>query len=571
MTTPDPSIVDHVRSAAASDRYAAYLRNTLLELVGINTAAEHDLAATAGRERRLFDFIAGEVADLAGPDAAVEIVPIPPSIASDDHYTPPRYAAGADGAVPSAEQVYADRGNLVVTLPGANDAAGAILHAHVDVVPPWFAPASTGNRVTGRGACDNKAQVAVLLAQMKLFREMEEQLGVKPRGRRVYQFAIDEEIGGNGSLALALDARYQGLPVLLHECTDLVPYCAHRGAVWYRCRLHMPPSAVRTGSPAGSVTEMFPFVVLALEEEGRRLQQETSHPLFTAAHVQSCPGVLGPFGSSPSRVCDRVTIEITAKSNANPARVGMKITEFMEDALAGYLRTYGDKTRETDPLTGGPKVERHFELQVVPREATQNFIIDVFGRSGHMAASDECDNAIIKAATMMAALIRLAGSFPNVQATGALVGHGGDGHTVILEGGQGFTPSHTMADVQQRMNAAAREGARQYCRLRNVPYSDAMVELNFDRLHNDAYADAPDCAPMAALQRAFAATGTAWPAPRGWATSCDARIYHHKGSEVAIFGAGKLEVAHSEGEYVDVPDMQEALAISTLATWALVG
>ena len=76
---------------------------------------------------------------------------------------------------------------------------------------------------------------------------------------------------------------------------------------------------------------------------------------------------------------------------------------------------------------------------------------------------------------------------------------------------------------------------------------------------------------MQALRRAFAATGEPWPEPVAWQTSCDARLYHAKGHPVAIFGAGKLELAHSRGEYIDVPDVQKALAISTLATWALIG
>ena len=55
-----------------------------------------------------------------------------------------------------------------------------------------------------------------------------------------------------------------------------------------------------------------------------------------------------------------------------------------------------------------------------------------------------------------------------------------------------------------------------------------------------------------------------------WQTSCDARIYHHKGHAVSIFGAGKLAAAHSADEYVDLADVQKALAISTLATIQLV-
>ena len=59
--------------------------------------------------------------------------------------------------------------------------------------------------------------------------------------------------------------------------------------------------------------------------------------------------------------------------------------------------------------------------------------------------------------------------------------------------------------------------------------------------------------------------------PREGETSCDARIYHHRGHPVAVFGAGKLEACHSDQEYVEVPDVQKAAAVVALATWALTG
>lgn len=565
--TLDASIVDYVRQAAASDRYAAYLRNTLLDLIAINTAANGPIAEVASREGQLFDWIGREIADLAGPEAVVERVPIDPGIADDPDYTPPGYARGQDGVIPPVDEAYRDRMNLVAIVPAGSAPAGSgvILHAHVDVVPPWFAPRSEGWRVVGRGASDNKAQVAILLAQIKLIHEMREQLGQGPTRPQVYQFVIDEEIGGNGSLSLAREPRFAGADVLMFESTGLTPYCAHRGAVYYRCRL--TAGANERLNPL----ELFPFVVLALEEEGRRIQAETQGPLFTAAHVQTNHGSLGCFGAAPGCVCDHVAVEITAKAKANPERIGMKIIEILDDALAAYVRQYGDKSREEDAATGRPKVARHFELKVTPGPERHSFRLDVHGKGGHMASVGECDNAITKAAYLLAALLRVGSNFPGVGARGRLVGDEGDGREIVLQGGQGFTPSHRMADVQSRMTAAARRGAREYCRARGAAYDDGMVEMLFDQLHNDAYADSPESRPMQALRAAFEATGQPWPELTAWETSCDARIYHHKGYPVAIFGAGRLDAAHSPDEYVDVADLQKGLAIATLATWAMIG
>ena len=74
---------------------------------------------------------------------------------------------------------------------------------------------------------------------------------------------------------------------------------------------------------------------------------------------------------------------------------------------------------------------------------------------------------------------------------------------------------------------------------------------------------------MEALREAFAATGEPWGEPTAWQTHCDASIYHHRGYPTAIFGAGRLDKCLSEDEYIDIPELQRALAISALATWAL--
>jgi acetylornithine deacetylase/succinyl-diaminopimelate desuccinylase-like protein len=255
MPQLDRSIVDFVCTTATSEGYAAYLRDTLVELVNINTVPDADLAGTAARERQLLDVIEREIKAALGADVVVERPPINPAIANDPDYSFPGYAA-RDGKAPDVREAYAGRTNLLVVVPGAGGAGPRVIHnAHADVVGPWFGARVEGLRVFGRGACDDKAQIALLLAQMKLFRELEEQLGRKAPGGRVYQFVIEEEMGGNGSLSAALDPRFAGLPVVIHETCGLVPYCGHRGAVWYRCKLAVSKSG------AGSAVEIFPFVV----------------------------------------------------------------------------------------------------------------------------------------------------------------------------------------------------------------------------------------------------------------------------------------------------------------------
>lgn len=565
MPSLDPAMIAFVREQAASNRFRDLMRDWLVKLVGINTAPDHDLEASAAREKTFWTTLSGFIEQAGGGTARVEPAPLPAAIESDADYSFPGYALRADGARPGAADIYRGRNNLFAVVGDASAKPAVILHAHADVVPPWFDARVEGQRVLGRGACDNKAQIAVLLAQMQILRELEAKFPDLKLAPRVYQFTLDEETGGNGSVAAALDPRYAKLPVLMHESTDLVPYCAHRGCVYYRVELSIGANSDMTA------VELFPFVVLSLEAEGRKIQRETNAPGFTAAHVQTNQGVLGPCGEHPGNVCDHVAIDLVTFTNANPDRLAMKLTQYLDEALIEYVARYGDKTKEADD-TGRPKVAKHFDVKVLPSQEGQRVRVDVHGKSGHMAAVRACDNAITKAALLFGALLKNSHKYPNIRAFGLMsdVPESDPQHTLVLEGGQGFTPSHTMAQIKSRVTEAAVDAVRKYCRLRGRRFDANMVRVSFERLHNDAYSQPADSAPMKALLDACAAAGVNAPTPVAWETSCDARIYHHKGHPVAIFGAGKLHVAHSDQEYVDLDDLSRALAVSTLATLSLV-
>jgi acetylornithine deacetylase/succinyl-diaminopimelate desuccinylase-like protein len=562
MQTLPPDIVDFVTRLAGSDRYAEYLRDTLVNLCAVNTAPDGDLAATAARERELFDRIQCEVEALPRGTVRIERPAIDPAIESDPAYTPPGYAADAQGHVPPAGHVYAGRTNMIVMVSGDDERSPVVQHAHVDVVPPWTPPRVEAGRVVGRGACDNEAQVAVLLAQMRLLDELQRHLGRQARCGRVYQFAIDEEIGGNGSLSLAMDPRFAGSRMIVHECTELVPYCAHRGCVYYRCRLSAGPGA-------GGAFGMFPYAVTAMVEEGRRFQAETRHPLFGVEHVQANPGRLGRYGTTPGTVCDHVGVVLTLGGQADPKEAAAKTERSLADSLKDYCRLHGDKTAERDAATGRPRLDRHFLIECVPRSDPLAFRIDFFGIGGHMGALSECDNAITKAACMLRGILDSSDGLLREAMVRAADADEAAGD-VVIEGGQGFTPCHRMEDVKDRLLAAARQGAREYCAAHGLRLDEGMIEMSFDRLHNDAYAADPSIEPMQALLAAREAVGLPPVEVVGWRTSCDARLYHARGYPVAIFGAGRLDVAHSDHEYVDIADVQRALAISTLAVWAMI-
>ena len=213
-----------------------------------------------------------------------------------------------------------------------------ILHAHLDAAGRWFEPREAGGRVYGRGACDSKGQIAVLIVQAMLLGELRRKFP-EAASPRLYQFTLDGGIGGNGSIAAASDARLAGTPVLMHEPTGLAYRDGHFGRVYYRCEL----SIGRNGGT--TAVELYPFVVLALESEGRKIQRETNHPAFTAEQVQTSHGILGPYGHHPGVVCDHVAVDVVAYTNAHPDRLAMKLTQYLDEALLEYFRRYGDKSQ----------------------------------------------------------------------------------------------------------------------------------------------------------------------------------------------------------------------------------
>jgi acetylornithine deacetylase/succinyl-diaminopimelate desuccinylase-like protein len=329
----------------------------------------------------------------------------------------------------------------------------------------------------------------------------------------------------------------------------------NRGAVWYKIELN------GEAAPAADLVALASDIILELEREGAAIKNESEHPLFPHRPVQTCHGILGPWGEHPSAVNDHIELAVAFQEALDEAALRSAV----DRAVANYVEVYGDKTQETDPKTGQPKVDHHVDLSVEDNAAR----LAVHGKAGHMGAVAQCDNAVTKAAYIVR---RLRADFGesirafSLQPDAPAVQPG----TLVLEGGQGFLPTHTLADVTRRMEEAARRAAREHCKAAGLDFADGLLDVTFDKLHNDAFARPADAPAVQALVASARAAGIEITEPlRGWDVSCDARIFarEYPDSAVITFGAGHLQHAHAANEQVRLDDI--ALAAKTLAHFAL--
>ncbi len=148
--------------------------------------------------------------------------PIPEALKDDPEYT-----------TPAEHRSFEGRHNLVARL-GTGGGRSLILNSHVDVVPAddWpeaFSPHVEDGTVYGRGACDAKGCVATMFLAALALKEFD----LPGAGELLCQIVIDEEVGGNGSLALIREGMAADGVVVL-EPTDLHMHPANRGAIWFR-------------------------------------------------------------------------------------------------------------------------------------------------------------------------------------------------------------------------------------------------------------------------------------------------------------------------------------------------
>jgi len=271
----------------------------------------------------------------SGIDA--ELVPLDDSIRDD-----PDYSFGDEPFE------YSGRHNVVASLGEGSGGRSLILSTHLDVVPAagWeeaFTPREENGFIFGRGACDAKGQLVAAGLAMRALREA----GPELAGRVEAHFVVEEEVGGNGALALlASGLRADGALVL--EPTGLRLHPAGRGALWFRLRVegrsvHMG----RRHEGVNAIEKMVPLIAALRDYETGLVEESRGVPLFEGYEhpVQLCIGSLHG-GEFPSMVAGDAVLE---------GGVGFLPNKRMEDVkadLAAAVAAAADEwTQEHHSLT----------------------------------------------------------------------------------------------------------------------------------------------------------------------------------------------------------------------------
>jgi acetylornithine deacetylase len=200
---------------------------------------------------------------------------------------------------------YKDTPQVEVIIRGEGTGKNVVFNAHLDVVPPSegqvdaYHPKEEHGKVYGRGAIDDKGGIATLFALAIMLKEE----GIKPKGDIIFHFVVEEENGGNGTLAMVRRGVNADAAVIL-EPTSLAILPSVRGAVWFELKVF--GKATHSGNISGrisAVDKAYQAIEILKRYHDRLLEESRDLPLFDQ-YPDPMPLTIGQIngGNWPSSV-----------------------------------------------------------------------------------------------------------------------------------------------------------------------------------------------------------------------------------------------------------------------------
>ena len=177
---------------------------------------------------------------------------------------------------------YSGRHNVVGRFCGSGGGRSLLFNGHIDTVDfgdmgAWksgpLSPYIEDGRLVGRGACDMKAGLCASLMALKAIFDC----GVQLKGDVLVESVIDEEGGGNGTLACCARG-YRADAAIIPEPSDLCLAPAHMG--WLIYEVEVEGRANHCGAKWDGVNaiEKMTKIILALQEAERDWALTRRHP-----------------------------------------------------------------------------------------------------------------------------------------------------------------------------------------------------------------------------------------------------------------------------------------------------
>ena len=265
---------------------------------------------------------------------------------------------------------YDNRPNVTAVWPAAaSGGRSLILNGHIDVVSPeplsaWthdpWGAAVEDDWLYGRGAADMKSGIAAMFLAVEAIRAV----GLELRGDLGLQSVIEEECGGNGTLACCLRGLTADAAVVTEPTGHVGAFEAVVGIFWFRVRTTgRAGHPSEAGSAVNAIDKMY-VVIEALRQLEEEVNATLQHPLYRELEhpLNLVVGII-QGGDWPSTV--PATCRIECRTSFEP---GVTMSE-AEGRVAAAVAT----AAENDPwLRDNPPVVEFFGVRGEPAVVNRN-------------------------------------------------------------------------------------------------------------------------------------------------------------------------------------------------------
>jgi acetylornithine deacetylase len=266
------------------------------------------------------------------------------------------------------------KANLFATIPAHDNRieGGLILSGHTDVVPVegqvWetnpFVATQIEDKIYGRGACDMKGFIAVVLALIPEFQKLRLTQPIH------LAFSYDEEVGCHGAKVLIKDLVKRGIKpkaCIVGEPSNMRPIMAHKGVQGYRCRIH-GRAAHSSLTPDGcNAIEYAARLINYIREFADELRQHGPFDdhydvPFTSISTNTIQG--GTADNIIPALCE-FYFEFRYLPQVQPREIIDKIIAYSHQLLPEMQREYSDVSIEFDNMGWLPPFESIEEEKIV--------------------------------------------------------------------------------------------------------------------------------------------------------------------------------------------------------------